>query len=520
MRSEIRIAAFLLLTAAACATGGGGAKKSGPAERYYPADQRPPEEKAFDEDAERAYIRDARTHEARAAQAATSGNLDQARAEFGAAGDLYATFVDKFPASEWQVALRYHAADLYARAQQWDKAAEQSERIVANGNADERSKALAGRLAALSWLQTASQQAKAGKLDALKLEYAEQRKGEAPKPRTPPGAWKRFVDAADRYLERVDADPETKKPAAERKMPISPAQLALISGEVQFAFDNLEEARRRFEMIFDRWPGEGEAFENAVPHYLQTYVILKDEAGYQAAVRKVRGVAEAQMKAAADPKDQAAYKKALDALGRAEAGGRFASAQKLLEDGKAAEAAQAFEALASGGNGETPIALHNAALAWDKANEPAKATALRQRIVKEYPDSKVTPNNVLLLAAAASKKGDHAEAAKIYGGFLEKYPDSANRCVALQNVAAELDTAKKPVDAAERYLVFGKDEGCAKGDPNFAARALYRSGQLFLLAKKRPQAKEAFTAAVNLAGVTDTVTKSQLEDAKKRLKGL
>jgi tetratricopeptide (TPR) repeat protein len=119
-----------------------------------------------------------------------------------------------------------------------------------------------------------------------------------------------------------------------------------------------------------------------------------------------------------------------------------------------------------------------------------------------------------------SKKGQHAESAKLYDEFLAKYPDSPNRCVAMQNVASELDQAKKPLDAAERYVSFGKDPACAKENANTTALALYRAGRLFQEAKKKPQAKEAYAAATALKGVTDAVAKSQIEDARRRMKSL
>ena len=53
-------------------------------------------------------------------------------------------------------------------------------------------------------------------------------------------------------------------PPAERHLAIAPAQLALIAAEVQYAFDNVEEARRRFDAIMQKWPGDAEIMENAV----------------------------------------------------------------------------------------------------------------------------------------------------------------------------------------------------------------------------------------------------------------
>lgn len=515
--SKIRIAAFLLLAAAGCATGGGGGRTL--AERYKQADERLPGASAFSEDAERAAYSDVLEHKKRAMIATESGNADQARAEFAASADALTSMLDRFGVSEYQIPLRYHASELYMQGQQWEKAAVQAERAATDPHANDRTKAMAYHLAAQAWLNAANAEVKAGKNEPIKLAYVEQRRGEPLKPRVPPGAWKRFVDTADAYQQRLEADPELKKPAAERRL-MPPQQLALIAGEVEYAFDNMEDARRRFEVVMQRWPGDAEVMEAAVPLHLQTFLLQGDQAGYEAAVKRARETVEAEAKKATDPKAKEAYAKVLDAVGRAEAGARFGDAQKLLEAGKPAEAAQAFEALAAEqrAGSDVPGALHNAAIAWDKAGQGAKAAATRQRILKEFPDSKIAPNNALLVASYQSKKGDHAEAARLYGEFVEKWPENPNRCVALQNVAAELDTAKKPTDAAERYLVFGKDAACARSDPNFAARALYRSGQLFSLAQKPAKAKEAFTAAVAVQGVTDTVAKSQVEDARRRLK--
>jgi hypothetical protein len=517
MTPKIRIAAAVLL-AAGCATGGGGVKSVN--ERFFQADQRMPAESAFGEDTERAFFREARTYEARGEQALSSGNADQARAELLEAAKRYAEFKDKFGANEYQIPIAYHAAELYLFGQQYQQAAQQADRAAADQYAKPKTKAMASHLAAQAWLNAANQDVKAGSLESIRIVYQEQRKGPLA-PKSPPGAWGRFVAATDKYLENVEADPELQKPAGERRL-LPPSRLALIAAEVEYAFDNMEDSQRRFAAVIEKYPSEADILEDAVPIYLQTFLALGDHAGYQAAMQKVRATVDAESQKAKDPKQQESFAKVKESLGRAEASAGFGQAQKLLEQGKAADAAQAFEQLAASqaAGPEAATALHNAALAWDKANEPAKATAIRQRILKEYPDSKVTPNNVLLLATTASKKGDHVEAASMYSQFLQKWPDNANRCVALQNVAAELDQARKTVEAAEGYLRFGTDAACSKSDPNFSARALYRAGVLFSGEKKKAKAKEAFQAASAVQGVTDTVAKSQVEDAKKRLKGL
>jgi len=287
---------------------------------------------------------------------------------------------------------------------------------------------------------------------------------------------------------------------------------------VEYAFDNMDDARRRFAEILNRWPDEGEVLESAVPLYLQTFLFANDTQGYQAEVVRIRQLVQERGQKATDPKQKESYGKVMEALSRAEAGTQFAAAQKLLDEGKAAQAAQAFEDLASDPQvGDAANALHNAAVAWDKAAKPDRAAELRERILKEHGDTKVAPNNMLLLAVYKSKKNDHAGAAKMYEEFIQKHPDSPNRCVALQNVASELDMAKRTAQAAERYVAFGTDEKCATADPNVAARALYRAGRLYEGAKQKAKAKEAYAAAVGMKGVTDTVAKSQVDDAKRRI---
>src|SRR5512133_2349511 len=239
--SQLRSAALLLLLAAACATGGG---SRAPAERYKQADERLPGESAFAEDAERAAYKDVTEHKRRAMIASESGNADQARAEFAAAGEALANLLDRFGSNEYQIPLRYNAAELFMQGQQWDKAAVQAERTATEPTANDKTKAMAYHLASQAWLNAANAEVKAGKNEPIKLAYAEQRRGQPLKPRVPPGAWKRFVDTADAYQQRLAADPEQQKPAAERRL-MPPQQLALIAGEVEYAFDNMEDARRR-----------------------------------------------------------------------------------------------------------------------------------------------------------------------------------------------------------------------------------------------------------------------------------
>ncbi|HYG70594.1 MAG TPA: hypothetical protein VD838_23170 [Anaeromyxobacteraceae bacterium] len=488
-------------------------------DRFRQADHKLPEPRSFADDDERARFGMAIQPLQRGDLAATSGNMDQARAEWRAAADTFAGFVDRFPSSEWRITFRYKAAELYLRAMQPALAAQQAEKILVDPMAKDVSKAMASHLAAMAWQNEAVSQSKAGKLEPIKLMTADQRQGQALKPQPPPGAWKRFVEAADAYVKVAAADPDLQNPPGQRRYQLGPAQLALIAAEVEYAFDNMEDARGRFEQILQNYANEPQVVEDAVPLYLQTFLILGDDAGYQAAIQRVNGVLQAQQQQATDPKAKEAYAKVAETVARMQQGSGFTEAARLMEQSKFAEAGAAFEKFAAeyATNPDAPNALYNAGIAYDKAQQAEKAAGVRQKLLAQYADNaKVAAPTALMLGQYYSKKNRHADAAKLYATYLEKWPDGEFKCVALQNVAYEFDVSKKPADAAERYLQFGTDPKCSKEDPNSAAKTLFRAGQLFETAKQRAKAKQAYAAAAAIQNVTDTVAKSQVSEAKRK----
>lgn len=491
-------AAVVLLAAAACATSGakGGAPR---AEHGLPA--------ASDvEQTDRAAYAAAREREAKG-DAAPSSAHEQARAEWAAAAAGYVALAERPAASAWRVALRHRAAVLFLRAQRWEEAAGAAGALASDAQAGDAARAAGARLAATAWLAAANAAVKAGQLE--KLELGADRKDGA---RPAPAAWKRVVEAADAYLARADADPEAGR--AEARNGPGPADLALVAAEVQYAYGEVDDARRRFDAVLERWPGEPQVLDQAVPLYLATFLARGDRAGHDAAVERLRGRIEAQAEAASTPERKAALAKALEGLSRAVIGARFARAEELVAKGKPAEGARTFEALAAEPGGADPAnALHNAAVAWDRASEPARAATVRERILKDHPEAQVAEDAGFRLAAWASKQRDHARAARLYDEALRRWPQSANRCLALRNVAAELDLAEQRVEAAVRYLAFGRDEACARTDPNVAARALVRAGRLF-----DAQAEASYARAATLQGVTEPEARSQVEEARRRVK--
>ncbi len=524
MNPTTRTTAFLTLLLAACAGAAGAGTK------VFQADHVAPQMKSFDDEAERAMLRDPYEHARLGDMSRASGNLDQARAEDRAAAEGFANFADKFTGSEWRLVFRSIAADRYLRGADWAAAASEAKKLIDDPQSNDTSRAIGARYAAGAWQQVATAETRAGRIEPLRELYALQRKGQEPKPRVPPDPWKRFVEYTDLYESLWKLDPQAK-PDTAGGAGIDPAGMALFAARVEFAYDNIEDARRRFDAVINAWPSRADILETAVPLYLETFVVLKDDPGFEAAVVRMRALVEVEAgKAAAAAKAPSAtpeQKKDAEGLAKLEAqlakqqqGLGFNAAKRLLDAGQYAGAAAAFEKFADENrdNPDAPNAYYNAALAWEKAKEPRKALALRERILADYPDSKIAPQTVLAVAATKAREKDHAGAQKLYQSYLDWWPQAPQRCLALYNLGVEVESQGRKLEAAQKYKAFAAEESCLKEDADNSARVLFHAGDLFLEAKKKDDAYAMWRAVAALTGVKDTVALSQVEEAKRRLK--
>jgi tetratricopeptide (TPR) repeat protein len=307
----------------------------------------------------------------------------------------------------------------------------------------------------------------------------------------------------------------------------------------------MEDARRRFGSLIEKFPGQPELMDIAVPYYLETYRVLKDDAGYDKALARIQPVFAAESRKAreaaalpgateAQKKDAAALAKLDEDLSKRLRGAGYSAAGEALRKGEAAdkagraadaaglyrEAAAQFEQFAAEQpeSPDAPNALFNAALAWDKAKEPKKAIADREKVVARYPDARIVPQALVILGVGYAREGNHAKAVQAYDTYLSRWPAGPQHCVALQNLGVALQQLGKKAEAAQRYQQFAGDPACLKDDPNNAAKVLYEAGKLFTESKKTAEARKAFQALVDLPGVTDPVARSFQADAKERIK--
>jgi tetratricopeptide (TPR) repeat protein len=516
MKRTLRGTTLLLALLAGCVTTSG---PSGVSNRIKQADQKfPPSNSEFSDDFERGFVQNINSHHQAGGMAANSGAMDQARAEWATEAQALADFSDKFLGSEWVVSFRFNAAKYFFYAGQPARAVEQADKLLLSPEASDGSKALAAKLAHAAVTSVAQTKAQAGQLEQLRLLSPEQRRSAPLNPRSPPGEWKQLVEYADTYVKLADQDPDNKKAPKDRLLAGTVAQVAVSAAQVKYGFDNMEDSRGRFTQIFDTWPAEIDA--GAVKIYLWTFTMLKDQAGYDAAVPRLKArVGEATAKAT-DAKAKENLAKVLELLGQFDLEVAINLGIRLLDAGQFAQSGAAFEAFVAANptNQNVPLALFNGAIAYEKANLLDKAAAMREQLVTTFPDSKEAEAALPTLAALRSRQGKKDEAVKLYRAFIEKYPDSPNRCGATYNMGAALDESGKKLDAAAAYLAYGADARCGKDDSNAAAKILYRSAVMFENGHRMADARKAYQACAEVAGVTDTVAKSNQAEARKRAK--
>ncbi len=495
--------------------------------------------------AELALLKEVFKHIDRALRDQLSGNLDAASAESKVAADGLISFVDKYKNHRLRIGFYRMAVVRYLQAKEWEAAADTAQRMLADPKALPVTMAIAARYGSSAWQMLAVQEMRAGKIPQLRLKPSAARGGEPPSPRPVDRSWKMFVENADIYERNRDADPTSKLTAEERQSQggTDLGQLQVIAAQVEFGYDNIEDAQKRFGKVIEMHPSRGDLMETAVPYYLDSFKILKDPKGLEAAAAKIEPTIAAEAKKAAEAaaapgateeqkKNAASFAKLAGELKEGTKGGEYNQAAVVMgkadvaaKEGKPEaatlyrESAALYEKFAAGNktSPDAPSALFNAAIGHDKARDGKKAVAIREQLLKEYPEAKVAQQTYLLLGSNLAASREYGASVKYNQEYLARWPDSPQRCVALQNLGVALQETKKPAEAAAAYLTFAGDPTCGAEDPNTTARVLYSAAKMQAEAKKTADAKKTMQALVALKGVTDPVARSYQADAKDRL---
>src|SRR5512140_669695 len=277
------LVATLFVAGCATSTGAGGPDRS-----VKQADERLPAAASFYDEPERSLVEDAHAHQAAARKLVEDGDPEKAHVEFAAAAERYARFADTYGASRWRIAFRYRAAEDLLFAQQPDRAAAQADKVLADPDANARSRAMAAYLSALAWRNVAVQREKAGEIAPIQLATVEQRAGAPLAKRAPAEPWARFIAAVDALLPIWGQHPDAAKLFSQRNF-------ALTAAQVSYACDDMADAQRRLETVISSWPSELDVMEHAVPLLLETFLVSGDDAGFGAAAEKMKQGVDAQL---------------------------------------------------------------------------------------------------------------------------------------------------------------------------------------------------------------------------------
>jgi len=236
-----------------------------------------------------ALLRDGYEHVKAGQIARLSGREDEARLEDKLAAGFLVGFVDKYPSHRNRLIFLRMATERYLSAREWEKAAETAQRLISDKDAKPVTKAIGARYGAGGWQMVAVTDMKAGKIPPLKLVPYAARKGVPPSPRVPDLPWRMFVENADTYAKNREADPTLKLTPEEQRAAggADAAQLELIAAQVEFGYDNMEDAQRRFAKLIADNPSRADLMESAVPFYLDSFQFTKDKAALEAALARI-----------------------------------------------------------------------------------------------------------------------------------------------------------------------------------------------------------------------------------------
>jgi len=368
-----------------------------------------------------------------------AGQAEAAAAEYQRAEQSFSRYLDSSPAAAVSGDVLFAWADSAFHTGDFARAAELYER--ARDDAGTKSQKDAALNAVLSWNAEVARARRAGQLPAVK----DRKAGGAGDPLPAPLAG--LVRASDAFVERFPDHPR------------APA-IAYEAAEVFYQRNQVEEGRRRLEVLAQRWPGSSAAQE-AVSLALEGPVSSKDWAEAESTSRRLR--------AAVGDKSPALSAKLLDL----EASARFQQALGLMERKSWDEAAQLFTAVAA----DAPKAefadkaLYNAGMCRQSEGRLDLAVAPYERLVSLYPTSPLAEEALFRLGRAALDAYQPEKALPWFERYVEKYPKASRLGDALFAGAVCLEYLGRYPDAARSFARYAAAVPAARDSLEAALRA-------------------------------------------------
>ena len=383
---------------------------------------------------------------------------------YGYAQTMYEEYLGLFSASKYAYEMRFQLADLYYKLEKFDLAAQAYEATVL---ADPKGKYVAD--AANDNILAIEELLRDLGVKNPKL------KGATPVPLHPQK--QRLADACDRYLRYVTDKDEKRYVAIKFK-----------AGKIFYDYNQHAEALRRLDDVATAHARREQA-EFAANLVIDVHNLKEDWQGlYDSASKylKLGDLIDGRPKLAKELAQFGEYAKfkLVQAI------------EKKVEKGDAEPAlvAKAYEDFTT----EFPRsknadkALFNASVAWDRSGQPERADALRQRLLKRYPDSPLVAEVAVYVAKQAAARADYLVAARAYLKFVRKFPEDERARDAMYNAAvfyAGIGRVRAATKLRTRYL---KNYGRVKGGEREAADIYWSIARDLERAKKWREAAERY----------------------------
>lgn len=348
---------------------------------------------------------------------------------------MYASYLAVFPDHEAAYGMRFQYADLLYKLERFDQAAKQYRAVVEAAPDDGKHRVEAANdniLAVEEHLRDLGLELPTGGTERRDLHPQHQR----------------LVDAGERYLRLVS--PEAAKETR-------PAVLLKVA-RVHYAYNQFPEALERFERLVEESPRTEQAVV-AANLVVDIHNLEKDWASLYEAARRyldTPALVEGRPKLTRELERFGEYAK-------------FALVQSKKEEAEAAggdlsAVAEAFEAFAR----EFPRsenadeALFNASVIRDELGDKARASALRSRLLEQYPNSPLRADVAFYVAKRHQERTEYRAAAKALFRFAQEFPDDERARDALFDASvlyAGTGQASRAAAIRERYLkAFGRSD--------------------------------------------------------------
>lgn len=277
-------------------------------------------------------------------------------------------------------------------------------------------------------------------------------------PKPIPPLTQEWIKAVDIYLERGLSRPND---------PDLPARLAYRVANEYYKYLHLEEARRRFQAIIEKYP------EHLVASYaglniINSYRLENDWENIQIWGKKLEELK------LGTPEERAKLHEEVKLF---QLGAQFKEAEALFEAGEYVKAAEAFVAVVD----RDPKfkfadrALQNAAVAYQKARHYDSAARVYERIISDYPQSQYIEGALLQLAENSKKFYDFDRAVRSYLALRARFPNSKYAAYAL-HMASVLVEAEGRLEEAVRLC---EDYAKAYPESEEAPQVLVRAAKSY-----------------------------------------